>query len=420
MGTPKVQSNFKAVKGCRGVYVRTDENKESGTFFIKYYDPEGKRVFEKAEIPRVRMTARKAVDLRSDRMRGIKPSNRERREAEAKVKAEEEGRWTFDRLMAKWFDANPTKKGKANDVSRYRTHLKEPFGDREPRDLVPLDVERLKSRLLRSPTPPPGRRWREDAKRRRDESAERIAAARERQLTRPAKVYSPGTVKSILSLLVRLANFGVKCQLCDGLRFKVEGPRGVKERTEDMSEEQMARYIKVCREWPDPQAGNFQLVELFTGMRRGSARNLKWADVDLDRGFLHLRDTKTGDDKTVPLPEVVRELLTTHPEVGKNPYVFAGKKGGPRGARQVDESGRAIRAAAGLPDTFRPNHGLRHTFASHLASSGEVDLFTLGKLLGHRSTGMTARYAHLRDDTLRRGANVMGRFVARVERASGE
>ncbi len=68
---------------------------------------------------------------------------------------------------------------------------------------------------------------------------------------------------SVLSLLKRIANFGVNRELCEGLRFKVAMPRGAKQRTEDMTEEQMARYIRVCREWPDPQAGNFQLLQLY-------------------------------------------------------------------------------------------------------------------------------------------------------------
>jgi integrase len=46
----------------------------------------------------------------------------------------------------------------------------------------------------------------------------------------------------------------------------------------------MARYIRFCRELPDPQEGNFQLIQLYTGMRREEVRNLKWADVDLERG----------------------------------------------------------------------------------------------------------------------------------------
>lgn len=38
------------------------------------------------------------------------------------------------------------------------------------------------------------------------------------------------------------------------------------------------------------------------------------------------------------------------------------------------------KAAAGLPADFRPLHGLRHVFATMLASSGKVDMFTLQKL----------------------------------------
>jgi integrase len=64
-----------------------------------------------------------------------------------------------------------------------------------------------------------------------------------------------------------------------------------------------------------------------------------------------------------------------------------------------------------LPRSFRANHGLRHSYASALASSGEVDLYTLQKLMTHKSPQMTQRYAHLRDETLRRGADVMSRIV---------
>ena len=36
----------------------------------------------------------------------------------------------------------------------------------------------------------------------------------------------------------------------------------------------------------------------------------------------------------------------------------------------------AIKEAAGLPSDFRPMHGLRHVYASLLASSGQVDIYT--------------------------------------------
>jgi integrase len=47
-----------------------------------------------------------------------------------------------------------------------------------------------------------------------------------------------------------------------------------------------------------------------------------------------------------------------------------------------------------------------------LASSGQVDLFTLQKLLTHKSAAMTQRYAHLRDDVLRAASNVAGDLIS--------
>ncbi len=51
-------------------------------------------------------------------------------------------------------------------------------------------------------------------------------------------------------------------------------------------------------------------------------------------------------------------------------------------------------------------HGLRHVFASTLASSGQVDMYTLQKLLTHKTPSMVQRYAHLRDDAMIRASEV--------------
>ncbi len=50
-------------------------------------------------------------------------------------------------------------------------------------------------------------------------------------------------------------------------------------------------------------------------------------------------------------------------------------------------------------------HDLRHSFATRLAQNG-VDLFTIQKLLGHKSYATTGRYAHHYTESLRRGVNV--------------
>ena len=150
-------------------------------------------------------------------------------------------------------------------------------------------------------------------------------------------------------------------------------------------------------------------------------RKLKWTDVNLERGFIHIRDPKGGVDQVIPLSDAARDLLSEHPREERSSYAFAGDRmGSPRGMRQISEASRKIRDAAELPPEFRPNHGLRHTFASHLASPGEVDLYTLQRLMTHKSPMMTQRYAHLRDETLKRGANVMSRLVAAAEEKVAE
>ncbi|MFP3867486.1 MAG: tyrosine-type recombinase/integrase [Desulfobacteraceae bacterium] len=78
---------------------------------------------------------------------------------------------------------------------------------------------------------------------------------------------------------------------------------------------------------------------------------------------------------------------------------------------EARRSANRIKERAGLPKGFRPLHGLRHVYASMLASSGQVDLYTLQKLLTHKSSAMTQRYAHLRDEALRRASELAGDLV---------
>ncbi|UCG12225.1 MAG: tyrosine-type recombinase/integrase, partial [Deltaproteobacteria bacterium] len=80
----------------------------------------------------------------------------------------------------------------------------------------------------------------------------------------------------------------------------------------------------------------------------------------------------------------------------------------------IDHAARRIRKRAGLPKDFRPLHGLRHVYASMLASSGKVDMYTLQKLLTHKSPQMTQRYAHLRDEALQKAANLAAELVHQV------
>jgi integrase len=227
----------------------------------------------------------------------------------------------------------------------------------------------------------------------------------------------------------------VKRDLCPATHFKIEMPKVNNLKTEDLNDEQRARLLAVLRDGTvtdkdgkkttlDADAREIMLMAIYTGMRRGEIFKLKWEDVDFRRGFIAIREPKGGTDKTIPLPEEARELLEHRPRPKGCPYIFPGrpvgkKKDTPEDFRPRADAAkhfRAIREAAKLPKQkdgkpFRPVHGLRHVFASMLASSGEVDLFVLQKLLTHQSPMMTQRYAHLRDETLKRASNVAGRIM---------
>ena len=166
----------------------------------------------------------------------------------------------------------------------------------------------------------------------------------------------------------------------------------------------MASLLSAIDSHPDIQSANFMLVALYTGMRKSELFRLKWADVDYDRGFIHIRNPKGGKDQIIPLNETVKTILQGHPKKDSE-FIFPGKDGEQR--VNIYKEVNKIKTAAGLPKDFRPLHGLRHTYASILASSGQVDMYTLQKLLTHKSPQMTQRYAHLRDETLKRASDLI-------------
>jgi integrase len=315
-----------------------------------------------------KMNAAKASRVRAELIEGKRQTRKEIRKAADTVK------WTVTRLWGKYRDSNPDSKGWRTDQGRFKKYLEAGFGAKEPKDIVHLDIDRLRITLSRR--------------------------------------LKPQTVKHVLTLLQRIINFGVKKGLCPGLGFKIEMPRVSNVKTEDLNPEQLSDLLEAIADDPDLQAGNFMKMALFTGMRRGELFKLQWQDVDFDRGFIHIRGPKGGKDQTIPLNQAARELLEEHPRDGDSPFVFPG-----RGGRQRTDFKRPInriREKAGLPKDFRPLHGLRHTYASMLASSGQVDLYTLQRLLTHKTPAMTQRYAHLRDDALRRASDLAGDLIGQA------
>lgn len=196
--------------------------------------------------------------------------------------------------------------------------------------------------------------------------------------------------------------------LIEGVSLNIQMPAANNEQTEDLKPEQLTRLLEAIEQDQNTTVGNMMKLALFTGLRRGEMFRLKWEHLDFERGFIHLIDPKGGQDQQVPLNEAARQVLAAQPRT-KSPFVFPGRGGKQRG--DVSKEADRIKTKAGLPESFRPLHGLRHVFASMLASSGSVDLYTLQKLLTHKSPKMTMRYAHLRDEALRKASELAGQMI---------
>ena len=352
------------------------EGKAVGTnvkerIFYVMYRKDGKQIHEKVGRQyQDDMTAARAANVRVDRIQGKELSNREKRAAEEVLKKAEEGKWTIDRLFNSYVEGRKPGKSLLIDKGRYEKYIKSQFADKEPSEIVPLDVNRLRISLL--------------------------------------KKLSAQSVKHILNLLTWIANYGVKNHLSSGLSFHVRKPQVNNEKTEDLSPDQLASLVAAIEKDSNIQAANMMKMALFTGMRRGEMFKLQWKHIDFERSFINIIDPKGGPDQRVPLNDAARSLLESH-ERTVGPYVFPGRNGHQR--TDIKHQVNRIKNDAGLPKDFRALHGLRHVYASMLASSGEVDMYTLQKLLTHKSPLMTQRYAHLRDETLKRASDLAGSII---------
>jgi len=154
---------------------------------------------------------------------------------------------------------------------------------------------------------------------------------------------------------------------------------------------------------------DMSLLSLHTGMRAGEIFSLTWADVDFPRGVLSLRDTKSNKNRPAFMTDTVRAMLQKRATGAPNDLVFFGR--GSKKIVQISDSFQRAVEKLGLNDGIADRrqrvifHTLRHTFASWLVENG-TNIYHVQELLGHSDLKLTARYAHIGENSLR--AAVMG------------
>ncbi len=130
------------------------------------------------------------------------------------------------------------------------------------------------------------------------------------------------------------------------------------------------------------------------GLRVSEAVDLKWDQIDLKAGRIHVNRLKNGNPATHYLEgDEMRALRRVRREYPDSPFVFSTERGGPLSRSTVNKLVERAGRLAGISFPVHP-HMLRHACGFYLANRG-VDTRTIQDYLGHKSIQHTVNYTQL-------------------------
>ncbi len=230
-----------------------------------------------------------------------------------------------------------------------------------------------------------------------DISPSRIAEQRDlllKGITKRGSLRSPSTVVRYMAALSHAFSIAIKEWewIEDSPMRKVAKPREPRGRIRFLDDEERVRLLESCQTSSNTYLYLIVVLALSNGMRQAEILNLKWSDVDLEKGRIILYETKNGEVRQVPISGLSLELLKQRDKVRRidTNYLFPGKiPNKPIDIRSAWDS--AIKRADISNFKF---HDLRHSCASYLAMNG-ASLAEIAEVLGHKTLSMVKRYSHL-------------------------
>jgi integrase len=169
-------------------------------------------------------------------------------------------------------------------------------------------------------------------------------------------------------------------------------------RTRMIPPERMPEFYRAVRMLDNAVTRDFLLLLMFTGLRKGEASSLRWADINLPQRTITLppEKTKAKRELVLPMSDVVFEMLVKRRALGDATYVFPGSG---RHGHMVDLALplEAIKKRTGI---IFSAHDLRRGFAT-IGESLDVSMTTLKALLNHApARDVTSRYVVLSPERL--------------------
>jgi len=211
--------------------------------------------------------------------------------------------------------------------------------------------------------------------------------------------FSPSTVEKIRVVFNRSFELAAQWEIPGGQHNPVRGvprKRFTNARERFLTPEETERLLKAASASLNSQLGHIVALLLYTGARKSELLHAQWRNVDVDRRKWYIPDTKTGKPRFVPLSQAALDVIARLPKWDKCPWLLPN----PETRMPYTDIKRpwdTVREAAGLSGLRI--HDLRHSAASFMINAG-IDLYTVGRVLGHADHQSTMRYSHLTNDTL--------------------
>lgn len=209
---------------------------------------------------------------------------------------------------------------------------------------------------------------------------------------------APATVEKIRVTLSRSFELAIRWNL-PGAHNPVRGiprPKYSNARARYLSAAEAMRLRKALEQSRNPVLKDIVWLLLLTGARVSELLHAKRADVDTERKVWFIPDSKTGKSRHVPLSQAAIEIIDQLPTYDKCDLLIPNPKT-KKPFVALKHSWETARAEAKLPGLRI--HDLRHSAASFMINAG-IDLYAVGRVLGHADHQSTMRYAHLANDTL--------------------
>ena len=154
------------------------------------------------------------------------------------------------------------------------------------------------------------------------------------------------------------------------------------------------------------------LMALLTGARKSEILGLTWQNTDLENKAIYFLNTKNGDDRTIPIPDLLFNEIKKFKEQNKvrhlkDDYLFATPEGKPNEHLIGKIYPKVIKKCSFEPITF---HGLRHTYISISSLLGTNQSITK-KIVGHKFDSVTGGYTHADCESLRKPMNDIAHYI---------